>query len=92
MEEVGEGEGGAEQGLRKVRWHLDKGHYFTNFLVVKVVKVVKVVRILRGRTRFFHERVRIQLRAERPKVQNNPMWILCRRQRISLKKKIKQNQ
>ena len=39
---------------------------------------------LRGRTRFFHERVRIQLRAESPKVQNNPMWILCRRQRISL--------
>ena len=42
MEEVGEGEGGAEQGLRKVRWHLDKNHYFTNFSVVKVVKVVKM--------------------------------------------------
>ena len=42
VEEVGEGEGGAEQGLCKVGRHLDKGHYFTNFFVVKVVKVVKM--------------------------------------------------
>ena len=29
-----------------------------------------------GETRFFQERVRIQLRADKPNVQNNPMWIL----------------
>ena len=45
MEEVGEGEGGAEKGLSKVGRHLDKGHYFSNFLVVKVVKVAKVVKM-----------------------------------------------
>ena len=38
MEEVGEGEGGAEQGLRKVRRHLE---------VVKVAKKIKVVKVVR---------------------------------------------
>ena len=31
-----------------------------------------------------HDSVRIQLKAERPKAQKSPRWILCRRQRISL--------
>ena len=95
VEEVGEGEGGAEQGLRKVRRHLEVVKVVSMVKVAKKIKVAKgcqdVQDYLRGRTRFFHERVRIQLRAERPKVQNNPMWILCRRQRISLKKKLKQS-
>ena len=38
MEEVGEGEGGAEKGLRKVRRHLE---------VVKKIKVVRVVRVIK---------------------------------------------
>ena len=38
MEEVGEGEGGAEQGLRKFGRHLE---------VVKVVKKIKVVRVVK---------------------------------------------
>ena len=32
-----------------------------------------------------HESVRIQLKAERPKAEKSPRWILCRRQRISLR-------
>ena len=47
VEEVGEGEGGAEQWLCKLRRDLDKGHYFSNFLVVKVVKVVKVAKVVK---------------------------------------------
>ena len=39
MEEVGEGEGGAEQGLRKFGRHLME--------VVKVVKVAKKIKVVR---------------------------------------------
>ena len=49
------------------------------------VKVVQRRGSARSRgARVFHERVRIQLKAERPNAANKPMWILCRKQRISL--------
>ena len=41
MEEVGEGEGGAEKGLRKFGRHLQV------VKVVKVAKKIKVVRVVR---------------------------------------------
>ena len=56
LEEVGEVEGGVEEGLGKV-----------------------------GGARLLQERVRIQLKAERPKAANNPVWILCRKHRICQK-------
>ena len=44
MEEVGEGEGGAEQGLRKFGRHLELVKVVKKIKVVRVVKVVKVAK------------------------------------------------
>ena len=45
MEEVGEGEGGAEQGLRKVRRHLEVVKVVSMVNMAKKIKVAKVVKM-----------------------------------------------
>ena len=45
MEEVGEGEGGAEQGLCKVRWHLEVVKLVSMVNMAKKIKVAKVVKM-----------------------------------------------
>ena len=44
MEEVGEGEGGAQQGLSKFGRHLELVKVVKKIKVVRVVKVVKVAK------------------------------------------------
>ena len=45
VEEVGEGEGGAEQGLCKVRWHLEVVKLVSMVNMAKKIKVAKVVKM-----------------------------------------------
>ena len=75
VEEVCEGEGDTEKGGGKVGSHLIGQ---CPCLVVQIVHITNPAQ----------ERVRIQLKADKPKAANKPMWILCRRHRISLAWKI----
>ena len=75
VEEVCEGEGDTEKGGGEVWSHLIGQ---CPCLVAQIVQIVQL-------TNPAQERVRIQLKAERPKAANNAMWILCRKHRICLK-------